>query len=146
MGLVCKPFVFSLPVLLTNASQEYVRSIATSQKSCTDILLQRFLNQLPHILQQPQNPRLTSSGVTHTEVKAIEDGCLSAASLPVGPTSEQIHTPTQTEAVDDPNRTTVQPSRPCSTIQNQGHQNYIEFTTILPKSIQEPTPKRSNFS
>jgi len=162
-ALVCRLFSY-LQSSQADASQRDADNCSkhTSQESGTAILPLQFLDQLSPILEQAKSPQLTSSGATHTEVDAIEDDHLSAASLPIRPTSEQIRTPTQTSTVDNLNRTTVQPSPPSLLyllfLPGSRRSEYIDFTTILPKSMfgaQEPqsqmltlqlNPSGDNFS
>ena len=153
----------------TDASQRDVasRSQHNSQENATTILPQQLLDQLSSILQQAQN---LTFGSAHTEVDAIEDNRLSAASLPVRPTSEQIRTSTQTGVVDGLNRTTVQPlplslpqpalpSIPSRIKEKIAKGEYIDFTTSFTQShvfgAQEPqsqtltlqlNPSGDNFS
>ena len=126
------------------------------QENSTATLPQQLLNQLSSFLQQAQNPGRTSSA-TAVETNGIEDDRLSAASLPVrpiNPASEQAvitHTSTQGGPVNGATTATLQsspsllqpalPPIPSRIKEKIARGEYIDFTTILPKSMfgaQEP--------
>ena len=126
------------------------------QENSNATLPQQLLNQLSSFLQQAQNPGRTSSA-TAVETNGIEDDRLSAASLPVrpiNPASEQAvitHTSTQGGPVNGATTATLQsspsllqpalPPIPSRIKEKIARGEYIDFTTILPKSMfgaQEP--------
>ena len=128
----------------------------SKQENSTATLPKQLLNQLSSFPQQAQNTGCTSSA-TPVETNVIEDDRQSAASLPVRPinsASEQAvitRISTQGGPVNGKTSATLQsslsllqpalPPIPSRIKEKIAKGEYIDFTTILPKSMfgaQEP--------